>query len=237
MLPKKPVQSASDAVREIPDGAVLMIGEFAGPGGFPYDLVHALRDRGTRDLTIICNTASGGLVVNFEDHGILFENNQVRKIVCSYPADVTRDTIAKRQISSGQVELELVPQGTLAERIRAGGAGIPAFYVPAAVGTPIGQGKEIRSFDGREYLLERGLRADFALIRAHEADQHGNLTYRGTAKHFNPIMAMAADRVIAEVDLLVDDLSSNVIVTPGIFVDTLVIGTSVDLFPRGVSHG
>lgn len=237
MLPKKPVESASDAVRGIPDGAAIMIGEFAGPGGFPYDLVHALRDQGTKDLTIICNTASGGLVVNFEDHGILFENNQVRRIICSYPADVTRDTIAKRQISAGQVELELVPQGTLAERIRAGGAGIPAFYVPAAVGTPVGLGRETRTFDGREYLLERGLRADFALIRAHEADQHGNLTYRGTAKHFNPIMAMAADRVVAEVDLLVDSLPPNVIVTPGIFIDTLVIGASMDLFPRGVSHG
>ncbi|MEE9284593.1 MAG: CoA transferase subunit A [Dehalococcoidia bacterium] len=224
--------SAADAVRDISDGATVMIDGFGGPGGMPGLLILALRDHGARDLTIIGNTAGlpgfgarkGQAFVNTS---ILYENKQVRKAIASFP--VPRSASNKgpfeRGWLAGEVELEVTPQGTLAERIRAGGAGIAAFYTPTATGTLLAQGKEVRRFDGREYVLERALTADFALIRARRADRMGNLVYQGTSRNFNPIMATAAAVTIVEADEIVEpgDLAPETIVTPGLFVDRIVL--------------
>ena len=223
--------NAADAVRDIPNGATVMIDGFGGPGGMPSCLILALRDQGARDLTVISNTAglsgfgarSGQVVVNTS---VLYENRQVRKAIASFP--VPRSASNKgpfeRAWLAGEVELEVVPQGTLAERIRAGGAGIPAFYTPTGAGTQLAEGKEVRSFNGRDYLLERALNADFALIRAHIADRAGNVVYRGTSRNFNPVMATAAAVTIVEADEIVEpgDLAPETVVTPGIFVDRIV---------------
>ncbi|MBI2908039.1 MAG: CoA transferase subunit A [Chloroflexi bacterium] len=233
----KVVATFKEAVADVPEGAVIMIGNFAGPGGTPYFLIHALRDQGARDLTIIANTAGGiGLTLDYDDHRILFENHQVKKVIASFPfsTSASKPTAAEKQILTGEVELEIVPQGTLSERIRAAGAGIAAFYTPTGVETVIEKGKERRWFDGRPYLLERALTADYALIRAYKADRMGNLVYRGTARQFNPIMATAAKITIAEVDEIVEigELDPEVIVTPGIFVNR-IIKVKEDLgFPR-----
>jgi len=237
----KVVDSFDRAVADVPDGAVIMLGNFAGPGGTPFYLIRALRRQGARDLTVIANTAGGiGLTLDYDDHRILFESNQVRKVIASFPFSTSpsRPSPAEKQILAGQVELEILPQGTLAERIRAGGAGVPAFYTPTGAGTVIAEGKETRVFNGRPCLLEHALKADYAFVRAYRADLMGNLRYRGTQRQFNPIMAMAARVTIAEVDEIVEtgDLDPEAIVTPGIFVDRIVKVAEDPGFPRNLER-
>ncbi|MBM3153821.1 MAG: CoA transferase subunit A [Chloroflexi bacterium] len=225
------------AVADIPDGAVIMIGHFAGPGGTPYYLIQALRRQGAKDLTIIANTAGGiGLTLDYDDHRILFENRQVKKVIASFPfsTSASRPSPAEKQILAGEVELEIVPQGTLAERIRCGAAGIPAFYTPTGYNTVVAEGKEMRSFNGRPCILEHALKADYALIRAYKADKKGNLVYRGTMRQFNPIMAMNARVTIVEADEIVEagDIDPEAVVTPGIFVHRIVQIKENPGFPR-----
>lgn len=214
----KQVPSAAEAVADISDGATVMISGFAMAGS-PIELVHALVDRGARNLTIICNNTGTGRV----GLAALIANGQVRRIICSYPRSA-QSVVFPEVYRAGRIEMELVPQGTLAERIRAGGAGIPAFYTPAAVGTVLAEGKEVRTFDGREYLLERGLCADFALVKADRADRYGNLVYRRTARNFGPIMCTAATTTIVQVREVVpvSELDPEHVVTPGIFVHRVV---------------
>ena len=230
----KIVPNFDEAVSDISDGAMLMIDGFAGPGGTAQNLIRALRDHGARDLTIISNTAGLASVMGFGtlpgdrpiDIGILVDNEQVKQVIASFPVSPSpsRPTSFERAYLEGKVELEVVPQGTLAERIRAGGAGIPAFYTPTGVGTQIAEGKEIREFDGREYAMERSLKADFALLRANVADTLGNTTYRGTSQNFNGVMATAAKVTIIEVDEIVEPggLDSAVIHTPALYVNRMV---------------
>jgi len=233
----KVFETFEEAVKDVPDGAVIMIGNFAGPGGTPFYLIHALRKQGAKNLTIVANTAGGiGLTLDYDDHRILFENKQVKKVIASFPfsTSASRPSVAEKQILSGEVELEIVPQGTLSERIRAGGAGIPAFYTPTGAGTVIEKGKEVRVFDDRPCLLERALKADYAFVRAFKADLMGNLVYRGTQRQFNPIMAIAARTTIAEVDRIVDtgELDPESIITPGIYVKRIVKVKEDPGFPR-----
>lgn len=241
----KVFESFDAAVADVFDGASVMVGCFAGPGGFPYFLVKALAKQGAKNLTIISNTAGGiGLTLDFDDHRILFENRQVKKVIACFPFSVSasKPTTAERQILAGEVELELVPQGTLAERIRAGGAGIPAFYTPTGVGTVVAKGKEKRRFGGKFFnlfsgkisLLEKAITADFAFIRAHKADKMGNLIYRGTQRQMNPVMAKAAQITIAEVDEIVEvgELDPEAIVTPGIYVKRIIKVKENPGFPR-----
>jgi 3-oxoacid CoA-transferase A subunit len=234
MAYNKMVSSFAEAVADIGDGAWLMIDGFAGPGGTPQNLISALRDHGSRDLTIISNTAGLASVMGFGtvpgdtpvDIGVLVDNEQVKKVIASFPVSPSpsRPTSFERAYREGKVELEVVPQGTLAERIRAGGAGIPAFYTPTGAGTMMAEGKETREFDGREHVMERALSADFALLRAHKADRSGNLVYRGTSQNFNGVMATAAKTTVVEVDEIVEvgGLDSAAIHTPGIFVQRIV---------------
>ncbi|HLG73944.1 MAG TPA: CoA transferase subunit A [Chloroflexota bacterium] len=214
----KRVASAEEAVADIPSGATIMIGGF-GNAGVPEALTTALSNRPVKDLVMISNGTGEG------ESGVirLVRNRQIRRAVASFPAP-GKSPDFEQQYMAGEIELELVPQGTLIERIRAGGAGIPAFYTPTAVGTPLAEGKEERAFDGRTYLLERALTADFALIRAHKADSWGNLTYRKTARNFNPMMATAARMTIVEAEEVVPagSLDPESIVTPGIFVHRVV---------------
>ena len=231
----KVATSFGEAVSDIPDGAMLMIDGFAGPGGTPQNLIRALRDHGARDLTIVSNTAGLASVIGFGtipgtrpiDIGVLIDNEQVKKVIASYPVSPSpsRPTSFERAYREGKVDLEVVPQGTLAERIRAGGAGIPAFYTPTSVGTLLAEGKETREFDGREYVMEMGLTADFALLRAHVADTLGNVTYRGTSRNFNAVMATAARVTVIEVDEIVEPgaLDANSIHTPGIYVKRIAV--------------
>jgi 3-oxoacid CoA-transferase A subunit len=231
---QKVVDSFATAVADIPDGAWLMIDGFAGPGGTPQNLIAALRDHGARDLTIISNTAGLASVIGFGtiagdrpvDIGVLVDNEQIRKVIASFPVSPSpsRPTSFEKAYLEGKVDLEVVPQGTLAERIRAGGAGIPAFYTPTGAGTLMAEGKEVREFDGREHLLEYALKADFALLRGHRADTSGNTVYRGTSRNFNAVMATAAAVTILEVDEVVEvgGLDPEGIHTPGIFVDRVV---------------
>lgn len=230
----KIVGSFADAVADIPDGAILMIDGFAGPGGTPQNLIRALRDHGASNLTIISNTAGLASVIGFGtipgdrpiDIGVLVENEQVKKVIASFPVSPSpsRPTAFETAYREGKIDLEVVPQGTLAERIRAGGAGIPAFYTPTGVGTLMAEGKESRTFDGREYLLESSLKADFALLRAHISDTMGNTQYRGTSRNFNGVMATSANVVIMEVDEVVEpgDIDPGAVHTPGIYVDRVV---------------
>ncbi|MBX3407778.1 MAG: 3-oxoacid CoA-transferase subunit A [Phycisphaeraceae bacterium] len=206
------------AVADVPDGATIMIGGF-GEAGSPIELIHALIDQGARDLTIISNNTGSGEV----GLAALLKAERVAKVICSFPR-TANSTVFPELYRRGRIRLELVPQGTLAERIRAGGAGIPAFFTPAAAGTLLAEGKESRSFDGKEYLLERWLRADYALIKGRCADTLGNVVYNKTARNFGPIMAMAAKTTIVQVGSLVPPggLDPEVVVTPGIFVDRVV---------------
>lgn len=233
----KVVETFDQAVADVPDGAVIMIGNFAGPGGTPCYLIRALAKQGATNLTIIANTAGGiGLTLDYDDHRILFENRQIKKVIASFPFSTSpsRPSPAEEQILSGAVELEILPQGTLAEKIRAGGAGIPAFYTPTGVGTVIEKEKGKKVFEGRTYLLEFALKADYAFIRAYKADLMGNLVYRGTQRQFNPIMATAARVTIAEVDEILEtgELDPEVIGTPGIFVNRIVKVREDPGFPR-----
>ena len=233
MAGSKVVSSTAEAVADIPDGAVVMLDGFAGPGGTPQNLIRALRDQGARDLTIISNTAGLASVIGFgtvagdrpTDMGVLVDNDQVKKVIASFPVSPSpsRPTSFERAYREGKVDLEVVPQGTLAERIRAGGAGIRAFYTPTGVGTQMAEGKESREFEGRQYLLEHALTADFALLKGHKADTLGNVVYRGTSQNFNAVMATAAGTTVVEVDEIVEpgDLSS--VDTPGIYVDRIVV--------------
>ena len=210
--------STADAVADIFDGATVMIGGF-GEAGSPIELIHALIDQGAKNLTVVNNNTGSGLV----GLAALIKNRQVGKMICSFPR-TANSTVFPDLYRAGEIELELVPQGTLAERIRAGGAGIPAFYTATTVGTPLAEGKEARVFDGREYVMEPGLKADFALIKCKKADHYGNLVYNKTARNFSPIMATAAAVTIVQAQEVVQpgDLDPEVIVTPGIFVHRLV---------------
>ena len=214
----KRVASAAEAVSDIFDGATIMIGGF-GEAGSPIELIHALIDQGATNLTMISNNCGSGQV----GLAALLKAGRVSKVVCSFPR-TANSTVFPELYRSGRTKLELVPQGTLAERIRAGGAGIPAFYTPSAVGTPLAEGKECREFGGRKYLLEHGIRADFSLIKGRVADTHGNILYNKTARNFGPLMAMAAKVTIVQVAEVVEPgkLDPESIVTPGIFVDRVV---------------
>jgi len=214
----KRVANADEAVRRIPDGATILMGGF-GLCGIPENLIAALRGAGTKNLTVVSNNAGSS------DFGIgfLLETGQVRKMIASY---VGENKVFEQLVLGGKVELELNPQGTLAERIRAGGAGIPAFYTPTGYGTAVAEGKETREFGGRAYVLEKALRADFAFIKAWKGDRWGNLMYRKTARNYNPVMATAADYVIAEVEHLVElgEIPPDQVHTPAVYVDAIVQG-------------
>ncbi|MBM7661020.1 3-oxoacid CoA-transferase subunit A [Bacillus mesophilus] len=210
--------SFAEAVKDIKDGSTLMVGGF-GLVGIPENLILALVETGVKDLTVISNNCG----VDDWGLGLLLRNKQIKKMIGSY---VGENKEFERQVLSGEIEVELVPQGTLAEKIRAGGAGIPAFYTPAGVGTPIAEGKEVRVFNDKEYLLEESFTADFSLVRAWKADKMGNLIYNKTAQNFNPIMAAAGKVTIAEVEELYDagELAPEQIHTPSIYVQRLVVG-------------
>ena len=215
--------SADAAVADIPDGATVMVGGF-GVTGLPFTLIKALADHGAKNLTLIANSAGGRLPDI--DLTLLVKNGQVKKVVASYPVYSGRVSAFEERHLRGEIELEMVPQGTFAERIRAGGAGIPAFYTPTGAGTRLAEGKEVRVFSGKEHVLEFALHADFALIKAHRADKMGNLTYHRAARNFNPLMATAANITIAEVDEIVEtgDIDPEAVVTPCIYVDRIVKG-------------
>lgn len=214
----KTIKSATDAISGIGDGATVMIGGFGGSGA-PIELIHALIDKGPKNLTVINNNAGNGRI------GIaaMIDAGMVKKMICSFPRSSDPRAFTDRYLA-GEIELELVPQGTLAERIRAGGAGIPAFYTPTAFGTELANGKPIAEFDGRSYVQERWLKADFAIVKAELGDTYGNLTYNKAGRNFNPLMCMAAATTIAQVSKIVaaGEIDPEHVVTPGIFVNGVV---------------
>ena len=221
----KQISSLSAAVADIFDGATVMIGGF-GEAGSPIELIHALIDHGAKGLTVVSNNAGSGHV----GLAALIKNKQVAKTICSFPK-TANSKVFPELYHAGEIELELVPQGTLAERIRAGGAGIPAFYTPASVNTPLAEGKESRVFKGQEYVLEYGIKADFALVKAETADRYGNLLYHATARNFGPIMCTAAKVAIVQVKKIVESgrIDPEIVVTPGIFVQRVIeINNPVD---------
>jgi 3-oxoadipate CoA-transferase, alpha subunit len=214
----KEVPSLDDAVADIPDGAIIHVSGFGGVG-IPVDLCDAVHRQGAKELTIVNNGVGSGK----NGMAVLIGAGRVRKIVCSFPRTPNPEVFQKKY-QAGEIELELVPQGTLAERIRAAGAGVGAFYTPTSVGTPLGEGKETRVLQGREMVLEHPLHADFALVKADQADRWGNLTYRKSARNFGPIMCMAAKTTIVQVREIVPlgALDPEKIATPSIFVDRIV---------------
>jgi 3-oxoacid CoA-transferase A subunit len=214
----KVLRTADEAVALIPDGATIMMGGF-GLCGIPENLIAALHARGTRNLTVISNNAG----VDDFGAGLLLKDRQIRKMIATY---VGENKEFERQLLGGELEVDLVPQGTFAERIRAGGAGIGGFFTPAGYGTLVAEGKETRTFDGKHYVLERPLHADFAFVKASKGDRVGNLVYRKTARNFNPLMATAAAVTFAEVEELVEpgELDPDHVVTPGIFVRYILQG-------------
>jgi 3-oxoacid CoA-transferase subunit A len=214
----KRIASADAAIEKIHDGATILMGGF-GLCGIPENLIAAIRRKGVKDLTIVSNNAG----VDDFGIGVLLQQRQVKKMISTY---VGENKLFEQLVLSGELQVELNPQGTLSERLRAGGAGIPAFYTPTGYGTMVAEGKETREFDGRRYVLERGLRGNFAFIKAWKGDRWGNLIYRKTARNFNPMMATAADYVIAEVEELVElgQLDPNQVHTPGIFIDAIFRG-------------
>ena len=218
----KVIASAREAVAAIPEGATILMGGF-GLCGIPENLIAALRDRGTGNLTVASNNRGA------DDFGIgiLLKSRQVKKMISTYVGE--NDTF-ERLCLSGELEVELVPQGTFAERLRAAGAGIPAFYTPTGVGTLVAQGKEVREFGGRAFLMEQALRGDYAFVKAWRGDPQGNLVYRKTARNFNPLMAAAARFTIAEVEELVEvgSLDPDAIITPGIYVDAIFQGSDYE---------
>ena len=218
----KTVQNAAEAVKDIQDGATLMMGGF-GLSGIPENCIAALLQKGVRDLTIVSNNAG----VDDFGIGLFLQKRMVKKMISSY---VGENDEFERQLLSGELEVELLPQGTLAERIRAGGAGIPAFFTPAGVGTEVAVGKEVREFNGKLYLMELALEADFSLIKAWKGDTAGNLIFKGTARNFNPMMATAGKITIAEVEELVPagSLDPNQIHTPGIYVQRIFQGNNYE---------
>jgi len=209
--------AADEAVADVADGATLVVGGF-GLCGIPENLIAALVRRGVKNLTVVSNNCG----VDDWGLGLLLRNKQIRKMMSSY---VGENAEFERQFLSGELEVELVPQGTLAERMRAGGAGIPAFYTPAGAGTLVAEGKETRQFDGRDYLLERGIVGDFSMVAAWKGDRMGNLVYRKSARNFNPMAATAGRVAIAEVEELVEvgELDPECIHTPGVFVNRMVV--------------
>ena len=217
MIDKK-YSSVTNAVAGIPDGATVMVGGF-GASGSPVELIHALIDQGATDLTVINNNTGNGEV----GLAALIGNGQVRKMICSFPRS-SQSRVFPELYKQGRIELEIVPQGTLAERIRAAGAGIPAFYTPTTVGTVLAEGKESREFDGRTYVMEPWLKADYALIKCEKADPLGNLTYNKTARNFSPLMCMAATTAIVQTKKLVaaGEIDPETVITPGIFVNRIV---------------
>jgi len=217
MILDKVYPDARAALHDVRDGMTLLCGGF-GLSGVPEELILALRDLGPTNLTFVSNNAGT------TDHGLvhLLKNGQVRKMISSY---VGENAVFEEQMLSGRLEVELTPQGTLAERIRAGGAGIPAFFTPTGVGTIVAEGKEVREFEGRRYVMERGITGDFALVHAWKGDRLGNLVYRKTARNFNPMMATAGRVTVAQVEQLVapGELDGDLIHTPGIFVQRVVV--------------
>ncbi|MEQ7052389.1 CoA transferase subunit A [Paenibacillaceae sp. P-4] len=222
MKDRKVVHSAAEAIKGIQDGATLIVGGF-GLCGIPELAIAALRDCGVKNLTVVSNNCG----VDDWGLGLLLANRQIKKMISSY---VGENKIFERQLLNGELEVELVPQGTLAERIRAGGAGIPAFYTATGVGTPIAEGKELKEFNGRTYLMEEAIVGDFAFVKAWKGDTLGNLIYRKTAQNFNPLAAAAGKITIAEVEELVEpgQLDPNHIHTPGIYVQRILHGTGYE---------
>lgn len=215
---KQVYTSYTDVVADIEDGATIMVGGF-GLCGIPENLIQALVNKGVKDLTIISNNCG----VDDFGLGLLLKNKQIKKMIGSY---VGENKTFEQQVIDGTIEVALTPQGTLAEKIRAGGAGIPAFYTPAGVGTPIAEGKEVRTFNGKEYLLEEALTADFSFVRALKGDTMGNLVYNKTARNFNPIIATAGAITIAEVEEIVEvgELAPENIHTPSVYVQRIIQG-------------
>jgi 3-oxoacid CoA-transferase subunit A len=218
----KRIASADAAIEKLADGATILMGGF-GLCGIPENLIAAVRRKGTKNLTVVSNNAG----VDDFGIGLLLQNRQVKKMISTY---VGENKLFEQLVLSGELQVELNPQGTLAERLRAGGAGIPAFYTPTGYGTMVAEGKETRAFDGRMCVLERALRGDFAFIKAWKGDRWGNLIYRKTARNFNPMMATAANCVIAEVEELVEigRLAPDQVHTPGIFIDAIFQGTQYE---------
>ncbi len=233
MVLNKVLRSCEEAVDDIFDGATVMVGGFGSFGGLPINLIVALSRQGAKNLTVIANTGGVGFELSkrikpegYQDLGILFERGQVKKFIGSVPAlgGMPPTSPLEKLYNEGKIEIEIVPQGTLAERIRCGAGGLGGFYTPVGVGTVVEKGKEKKVINGKEYILEMPLTADFALIKAHKADTMGNLVYRKTARCFNPVMATAAKTTIVEVDKLVQvgELDPEVIVTPHIYVHRIV---------------
>jgi 3-oxoadipate CoA-transferase alpha subunit len=225
--------NCQEAVADIFDGATVMVGGFGSFGGLPINLIVALAGQGAKNLTVIANMGGVGFELShrikpsgYQDLGVLFERGQVRKFIGSVPAlgGMPPTSPIERLFNEGKVEIEMVPQGTLAERIRCGAGGLGGFYTPVGAGTVIEKGKEKKVLGGREYLLELPLTADFALIKAHKADRLGNLVYRGTARCFNPVMAAAAKVTIVEVDRIVNvgELDPEAVVTPHVYIKRIV---------------
>ncbi|ODV54557.1 CoA transferase subunit A [Lysinibacillus fusiformis] len=214
--------SFEEAVADIKDSDILAVGGF-GLCGIPEKAIAALVQKGTKDLTVVSNNCG----VDDWGLGLLLANKQIKKMVASY---VGENKIFEQQFLSGELEVELTPQGTLAERLRAGGAGIPGFYTATGVGTPIAEGKEVKVFDGKDYILENGITADFALVKAWKADKLGNLVYRKTSRNFNPLAAMAGKITIAEVEEIVEvgELDPDHIHTPGVFVQRVLLGENYE---------
>jgi 3-oxoacid CoA-transferase subunit A len=223
----KVVASADEAIQDIFDAATIMIGGF-GLCGIPENLIRALVRKGVKNLTTISNNVG----VDGFGNGLLLAGGQIRKHIGTY---VGENKLLEQMVLQGKVELDLVPQGTFSERIRAGGAGIPAFFTPSGVGTIVAENKETREFDGRQYVMERALKADFALVKAWKGDKWGNLVYRKTARNFNPMMATAANVTIAEVEQLVEvgELEPDLIHTPSIYVNRIFQG---ELFEKRIER-
>lgn len=222
MAKGKVLDSFKQAIDKIEDGATLVVGGF-GLCGIPEKTILALRDKGVKDLTVVSNNCG----VDDWGLGLLLANKQIKKMMSSY---VGENKIFERQYLSGELEVELIPQGTLAERMRAGGAGIPGFYTATGVGTKVSEGKEHKDFDGRTYILERGIVGDFALVKAWKADPLGNLVFRKTSRNFNPVAAMAGKITIAEVEEIVEagELNPDEIHTPGIYVQHVLLGANYE---------
>lgn len=242
MAVNKVVDSFDEAVNDVFDGATILIGTFGNPGGCPTWLIRALRDQGAKELTLVGNGPGFGKarkemirrsgVVDtlpewYEDHGILCENGQVKHAICSFPVSASPviKTAFEQALDKAEATVEILPQGTLAERCQSSKMGIAAFYTPTGPGTVVVEGKEVRDFDGRPHVLEHAIKGDFSLIRAHKADRRGNLVYRGSSRTFNAVMAGASKVNIAEVDEVVElgELNPDTIVTPGIWVDRIVV--------------
>jgi 3-oxoacid CoA-transferase subunit A len=223
----KVVASAEEAIQDVFDGATVMVGGF-GLCGMPENLIRALARKGVKNLITISNNVG----IDDVGMGLLLANGQIRRHIGTY---VGENKLLEKMVLSGTLQLDLVPQGTFAERIRAGGAGIPAFYTPTGVGTIVAEGKEAREFDGRTYIMERALKADFAFVKAWKGDKWGNLVYRKTAQNFNPMMATAAKITIAEVEHLVEagELEPDTVHTPSVYVKRIIQG---ELFERRIER-